>query len=77
MTPDIIPFVRESEAEAAPVRESDAAYDQIRRDLLAAHGFQNHMRQLQPHNHGIARWLALAVLTGALAALAFVSFLAR
>ena len=77
MTPEIIPFVRDSEATAVPDRESDASFDQIRRELLAAHGLQSHMRQLQPRNQGIARWLALAVLTGTLAALAFVSFLAR
>jgi hypothetical protein len=77
MTPEIIPFVRESEAESASIQGLDAGYERIRPELLAAHGFPNHMRQLQPRNHGIARWLALAVLTGTLAALAFVSFLAR
>jgi hypothetical protein len=77
MTPEIIPFVRESEAESVPCREPIETVDLINHELVAAHGFQNHIRQLQPRNQGIARWLALAVLTGALAALAFVSFLAR
>jgi hypothetical protein len=77
MTPEVIPFVRESEAECAPIQGHDSVYDRIRPEMLAAHALPNHLRQLQPRNHGIARWLALAVLTGALAALAFVSLLAR
>lgn len=74
MTPAIIPFARESES--APLQEMMAPYGQIRSELLAAYALPNHLRQLQPRNHGIARWLALAVLTGTLAALAFVTFLA-
>jgi hypothetical protein len=36
-----------------------------------------HMRQLRRRNHGASRWLAFAVLTGAVIALAFVRFLSR
>ncbi len=77
MTPEIIPFVREADAEATPVHAYDAAFERITPQLLAAHGLTNHMRQLQPRNHGIGRWLALAVVAGTVAALAFVNFLAR
>lgn len=74
MTPEIIPFARESEA--APLQDVVAAYDRILPELLAAHALPNHVRQLQPRNHGIARWLALAVLTGTIAALGVVTLLA-
>jgi hypothetical protein len=37
----------------------------------------SHMRQLRRRNQGASRWLALAVLTGAVVALGFVHFLAR
>jgi hypothetical protein len=37
----------------------------------------SHMRQLRRRNQGASRWLALAVFTGAVVALAFVRFLAR
>jgi|HubBroStandDraft_6_1064221.scaffolds.fasta_scaffold00849_5 hypothetical protein len=77
MTPEIIPFVRDSDAGTASASESNPAFDRITPELLAAHGLLKHNRQLQPRNHGIARWIALAVLTGTLAALLFVSFLAR
>jgi len=77
MTPEIIPFVRDSDAGTPPGRASNSEFDRIAPELLAAHGLPKHMLQLQTRNHGIARWIALAVLTGTLAALLFVSFLAR
>jgi len=77
MTPEIIPFVRDSEKDSIVVYDADSTGGIIGTDYVAAQGFANHMRQLRGKNQGIARWLALAVLTGTIAALAFVSFLAR
>jgi hypothetical protein len=77
MTPEIIPFVRDSEKDSIVVYDADSTGSIIGTDYVAAQGFANHMRQLRGKNQGIARWLALAVLTGTIAALAFVSFLAR
>jgi len=36
-----------------------------------------HMRRVQRRNQGSSRWLALAVLVGAIAAFAVINFLAR
>jgi hypothetical protein len=46
-------------------------------EFNAPNDLSSHMRQLRRRNHGASRWLALAVLTGAVVALAFVRFLAR
>jgi hypothetical protein len=75
MTPEIIPFVRESEDESIPSLDSNMEFERIRLNLLATHGLWSHLRQLQGGNHGIARWIALAVFTGTIAVLAFVSLL--
>ncbi|MGA7915751.1 MAG: hypothetical protein WCA00_10995 [Candidatus Acidiferrales bacterium] len=39
---------------------------------IAARGLSSHVRQLRKRNQGISRWLALAVVAGAIVALAFV-----
>jgi hypothetical protein len=46
-------------------------------EFVAPNDLASHMRQLRRRNRGASRWLALAVLTGAVVALAFVRFLAR
>ena len=46
-------------------------------ELEAPNDLSSHMRQLRRRGQGTSRWLALAVLTGAVVALAFVRFLAR
>jgi hypothetical protein len=69
MTPEIINFVSPSQ----PAKESapeEVAYE-------APDDLVSHMRQLRRRNQSAPRWLALAVLTGAVVALAFVRFLAR
>jgi cellulose synthase/poly-beta-1,6-N-acetylglucosamine synthase-like glycosyltransferase len=64
MTPEIINFV--------PPQPRVAEVE-----IEAPSNLSSHMRQLRRWNQGASRWLALAVLTGAVAALAFVRFLAR
>ena len=77
MTPEIIPFVRESEKDSVLVYDADSTGNIVGTDYLATQGLANHVRQIRRKNQGIARWLALAVLTGTIAALAVVSLLAR
>jgi hypothetical protein len=64
MTREIIDFVPHQ----APVAEVE--YE-------APNNLSSHMRHLRHRSQGASRWLALAVLTGAVVALAFVRFLAR
>lgn len=77
MTTEIIPFVRDSEAEPAPIQTLVSATVSITPQLLAPRGLANPTSQTQGRNQGIARWLVLAVLTGIVAGVAFVNFLAR
>ena len=64
MTPEILNFV-------SPPTPAEEVTLEAPEDLVS------HMRQLRRRNQNAPRWLALAVLTGAVVALAFVRFLAR
>ena len=64
MTREIIDFV------SPQSRAAEIGFDQPE-DLSL------HMRQLRPRSHNAPRWLTLAVVMGAVVALAFVRFLAR
>lgn len=77
MTPEIIPFVRDSEAEPARIQGRESATVPVAPQLLVPRGLANPVCRTRVRNQGIARWLLLAVLTGTVAALAFVNFLAR
>jgi hypothetical protein len=46
-------------------------------ELEAPNDLSSHMRQLRRRSQGMSQWLGLAVLTGAVVALAFIRFLAR
>lgn len=76
MTTEIIPFIRDSEAEPAPAQTHDSATVPPAPPLPAPCGLANPMYQTRGRNQGMARWLVLAVLTGTVAALAFVNLLA-
>jgi|HubBroStandDraft_4_1064222.scaffolds.fasta_scaffold52737_1 hypothetical protein len=64
MTPEILNFV------PAPTPAEEVTHE-------APEDVVSHMPQLRRRNQSAPRWLALAVLTGAVVALAFVRFLAR
>ena len=64
MTPEILNFV-------SPPTPAEEVTHEAPEDLVS------HMRQLRRRTQNAPRWLALAVLTGAVVALAFVRFLAR
>jgi len=65
MANEIIDFSSEAESPSVAVVSPPAA------------GIATHVRVLRRRHRGISRWLALALLAGALVALAFVKFLAR
>lgn len=43
----------------------------------AARGLSSHVRELSKRNHGISRWIALAVVAGGVVALAFMQLAIR
>jgi len=46
-------------------------------EICTPNDLSAHMRQLRRRSEGVWQWVAIAVLTGTLTALAFVNFLAR
>ena len=74
MVPGIKGFKREREKDST----SRLATEQyIRAEILPAYGLSHHVRQLQKRNKGSSHWFALAVILGAVMAIAFVGLLAR
>ena len=46
-------------------------------EILPSHGLSQHVRQLRKRNKGVSRWFGLAVILGAIMAIAFVGLFAR
>jgi hypothetical protein len=56
-------------------RERIESIPQVETKFLLALNLSTHMRKLRRRNEGAWRWIALAVFSGAIAALAHVNFL--
>jgi hypothetical protein len=76
MAPDIIELKRKQERNSAS-KLGLTAEEYFHAEILPEQGLSHHMRQLRKRNQGFARWFGLAVILGAVMAIAFVGLLAR
>jgi hypothetical protein len=78
IAPETMSYAPEIESPSMRVIDGPGGSDVwVPANRVADKSLSAHMRRLRRRNHGISRWLALAVLIGAIVALAFVDFLAR
>lgn len=77
MTPEITSLKRRREEEFAPATAAPLDIMDFAPDFEAAHDLLAHVRQLRRRSRDAVRWLALAVVAGAITAVAFVNFFAR
>lgn len=77
MTPEIISLNRHREEKFAPATALPLSSMDFEPDFEAPHDLLAHMRQLRGRSRDAVRWLALAVVAGAITAVAFVNFFAR
>ncbi|MGH9746149.1 MAG: hypothetical protein ACRD59_08575 [Candidatus Acidiferrales bacterium] len=76
MPGDIIEIVPESEPSGSQSDATARLFAEQYAAFIAEQNIHAHAQQMQRHRYGLPTWLALAIASGAIIALAFVYFLA-